>query len=211
MDGGLRWVAGLRPLPTLRLLSQPFYLGKYEVTQEQWETVMGENPSKFKGPRHPVENVSWEDVQQFIGKLNREEGHTRYRLPTEAEWEYACRAGTTGDYGFFDNFFFGRLKRYAWNGGNSGGQTHPVGEKDPNAWGLYDMHGNVWEWVQDWYEGNYYRNSPATDPRGPSSGSIRVYRGGSWYFLASFCTVAFHDFYSPANRIDYLGFRVACP
>ena len=133
-------------------ISRPFYLGKYEVTQAQWEAVMGNNPSRFDGRNNPVEQVSWEDVRVFIARLNAHEGHTRYRLPTEAEWEYAARAGSTSAYSFGDDA--ARLGQYAWYGDNSGKTTHPVGQKLPNAWGLHDMHGNVWEWVQGWY-GDY--------------------------------------------------------
>jgi formylglycine-generating enzyme required for sulfatase activity len=156
-------------------ISKPFYLGKYEVTQTQWEAVMRDNPSRFKGPNNPVEQVSWKDAQVFIKRLNEKEGHDRYRLPSEAEWEYTARAGTTGPYSFGDNA--GLLGRYAWYIKNSGDKTHPVGQKKPNAWGLHDMYGNVWEWVQDWYGESYYRSSPSMDPAGPSSGSGRVVRG----------------------------------
>jgi len=137
-------------------ISEPFYMGKYEVTQAQWKAVMGENPSRFKGDDHPVENVSWEDVQQFIQKLNAKEGKEACRLPTEAEWEYAARAGTTTIYSFGNNA--SQLGNYAWYDENSGNTTHPVGDKPPNPWGLYDMHGNVWEWVQDWYGPIYSRS-----------------------------------------------------
>ncbi len=154
-------------------ISQGFEIGKYEVTQALWEAVMGNNPSRFKGSDLPVETVSWEDAQQFISQLNSQDKRYQYRLPTEAEWEYACRAGTTGDYA-------GNLYEMAWYENNSGNQTHPVGQKKPNAWGLYDMHGNVWEWCADWYDSDYYRNSPTTDPQGPSTGSSRVHRGGVW-------------------------------
>jgi formylglycine-generating enzyme required for sulfatase activity len=130
-------------------ISQPFYLGKYEVTQMQWAVVMGNNPSRFKELSNPVENVSWNDVQEFIRRLNQMLlGARKYRLPTEAEWEYAARAGTTSAYSFGDDA--GNLYRYAWYKGNSEDKTHPVGQRDPNAWGLHDMHGNVWEWVEDW-------------------------------------------------------------
>ncbi|MDR1396143.1 MAG: formylglycine-generating enzyme family protein, partial [Desulfarculales bacterium] len=123
---------------------------------------------------------SWEDVQVFIQRLNQKEGHSRYRLPTEAEWEYACRAGTTSTYSFGDKWF-DNYDRYVWTADNAENTTHPVGQKQPNAWGLYDMHGNVWEWVQDWYDGvTYYSRSPDSDPGGPASGTARVVRGGSW-------------------------------
>ncbi|MDR3159529.1 MAG: formylglycine-generating enzyme family protein [Zoogloeaceae bacterium] len=159
-------------------ISQPFYLGKYEVTQGEWTAVMGDNPSYFKGRSNPVESVTWHDVQTFIERLNQKEGTNKYRLPTEAEWEYAARAGTTTRYSFGDDV--DSLGRYAWHYDNSGNKTHPVGQKEPNPWGLYDMHGNVWELVQDWEDD--YSKSPVTDPRGPSGGSCcRVLRGGSWF------------------------------
>jgi formylglycine-generating enzyme required for sulfatase activity len=158
-------------------INRPFYLGKYEVTQAQWEAVMGSNPSGFKGETNPVENVSWDDVQEFIKRLNEKEGTTGYRLPTEAEWEYAARAGTDTHY-FFGNDE-GELSKYAWYEDNSGEETHPAGQMQPNPWGLYDIYGNAWEWVEDWYEEGYYAESPGTDPKGQSSGSYRVLRGGS--------------------------------
>ncbi|MBF0240474.1 MAG: formylglycine-generating enzyme family protein [SAR324 cluster bacterium] len=188
-------------------ITSPFYLGKYEVTQEQWVAVMGSNPSKFKSRSNPVEQVSWNDIQQFIEKLNKKEGKNEYRLPTEAEWEYAARAGTSTQYSFGDSE--SALGQYAWYYGNSGDTTHPVGQLKPNAWGLYDIHGNVREWVQDWYGKNYYSQSPSTDPTGPSTGSGRVLRGGSWNFPAWYCRSAFRHFDSPFNRYDYDGFRLA--
>ncbi|MDR1043800.1 MAG: formylglycine-generating enzyme family protein [Candidatus Adiutrix sp.] len=186
-------------------ISQPFYLGAYEVTQAQWTAVMGNNPSKFKGRSNPVEMVSWNDAQAFIQRLNAKEGHNRYRLPTEAEWEYAARAGTTSAYSFGDDE--DSLGRYAWYWDNSDEKTHPVGQKQPNAWGLYDMHGNVDEWVQDWY-GNY-SSSSVTDPKGPSSGSDRVFRGGSWFCSAQGCRAALRFNFSPDYRVDFIGFRLA--
>jgi formylglycine-generating enzyme required for sulfatase activity len=151
--------------------------------------------------------VSWDDAQDFINRLNQKEGHKRYRLPTEAEWEYAARAGTTSTYSFGDDA--SQLGRYAWHGDNSGDTTHPVGQKQPNAWGLYDMHGNVWEWVQDWYGEKYYSGSPSTDPRGPSSGSNRVSRGGCLIIVAPPCRSAFRFGFSPGRRDGLLGFRLA--
>jgi formylglycine-generating enzyme required for sulfatase activity len=188
-------------------ISKPFYLGAHEVTQAQWTAVMGNNPSKFKGRSNPVEMVSWDDVQIFIRRLNQQEGHKRYRLPTEAEWEYAARAGTTGAYSFGDDA--DSLGRYAWYVGNSGDKTHPVGQKQSNPWGLYDMHGNVWEWVQDWYDSAYYSRSPGTDPKGPSSGSYRVVRGGSWNHHAMHCRSANRYDLTPDIRNVYFGFRLA--
>jgi len=189
-------------------IAKPFYLGETEVTQEQYQKVMGKNPSEFKGPQNPVEKVSWADAVEFCGKLSampaeKTAGHV-YRLPTEAEWEYACRSGTTTAYGFGDDA--SRLGDYGWFRSNSSRSTHPVGEKKPNAWGLYDMHGNVWEWCQDWY--GYYPSGAATDPTGATSGSIRVYRGGSWFYFARDCRSANRRGHAPGIRPIGLGFRV---
>ena len=192
-------------------ISQSFYLGKYEVTQRQWESVMRNNPSKFKGPDRPVENVSWEDVQEFIKRLNAKEGHTRYRLPTEAEWEYAARAGSTTAYSFGNNVIEVHwsdfvLVSYAWYGDNSE-ETHPVGQKPPNAWGLHDMHGNVWEWVQDWY--GDYSTGTMVDPQGPTTGEDRVLRGGSWSSDAGACRSACRNVGEPDDCDESIGFRLA--
>jgi formylglycine-generating enzyme required for sulfatase activity len=193
-----------RPVHTVRL-SQPFYLGIHAVTQGQWEAVMSNNPSRFTGdPNRPVEMVSWEDVQAFIGQLNAREGHALYRLPTEAEWEYAARAGSTTAYCFGDDPR--RLGEYAWYDKNAGDQTHSVGQLQPNAWGLYDMHGNVWEWVQDWYGTN--TAEPVTDLQGPAAGSRRVIRGGSWYSDAGLCRSAYRNYDAPGFRDVNLGFRL---
>jgi formylglycine-generating enzyme required for sulfatase activity len=190
-----------RPVHRVRI-SEPFYMGKYEVTQAQWEAVMGTNPSYFKGnPNRPVEGVSWEDVQAFIKRLNRQEGWEVCRLPTEAQWEYAARAGTTTEW--YDN----DLDAIAWYRENSGYKTHEVGQKWPNAWGLYDMLGNVEEWVQDWYASDYYRHSPTVDPQGPDAGALRVYRGGGWSLGARYVRAAFRYGFDPGVRYDYLGFR----
>ena len=187
-------------------LSRPFYLGKYEVTQGQWQAVMGNNPSDFSncGPTCPVERVSWGDVQEFIAELNQREGVEMYRLPTEAEWEYAARAGTQTPY--HSGSAARDLDLYAWYGAWFGG-THPVGQKRPNEWGLYDMHGNVQEWVQDWYSA--YPRGAVTDPRGPRTGASRVNRGGGCYSLARYCRAASRSGDAPGYRFRTLGFRLA--
>jgi formylglycine-generating enzyme required for sulfatase activity len=188
-------------------LTQPFQLGMHEVTQDQYEKVMGTNPSSFKGPQNPVEQVTWSDAVAFCKLLSdlpeeKASGYV-YRLPTEAEWEYACRAGTTSDYSFGDGD--SELGDYAWYDSNSGGSSHPVGLKKPNPWGLYDMHGNVHEWVHDWLGG--YSGGELTDPMGPVSGSLRVVRGGSW---GTNCIQrsADRNRHSPVPRSLILGFRV---
>jgi formylglycine-generating enzyme required for sulfatase activity len=188
-------------------ISQPFYLGKTAVTQAQWEAAMGSNPSKFKGRSNPVENVSWNDVQAFIQRLNAREGTDKYRLPTEAEWEYAARAGTTGAYSFGDDAV--NLGRYAWFKDNASGQTHPVGKKQPNPWGLYDMHGNVDEWVQDWYNAKFYAHSPKSDPIEMVRSNFRVLRGGSWYDSDGLLRSAFRYYVTPDYRNEINGFRLA--
>ena len=182
-------------------ISRGFFLGKYEVTQGQWQAVMGSNPSFVKqcGPDCPVEGVSWNDVQEFIWRLNAAVGEERYRLPTEAEWEYAARAGTSGDR-------YGNVDAIAWYDGNSGDRTHPVGQKAPNAWGLHDMLGNVYEWVGDWY--GEYPGGSVTDPTGPSSGSLRVVRGGGWLGYARRCRASYRLIMSPGSRDYGLGFRL---
>jgi len=180
-------------------LTKGFWLGKYEVTQKQWESVMGRNPSDSKGEDLPVENVSWDDCQEFIRKVN---AHLNCgaRLPTEVEWEYACRAGTTGSYAGT-----GILDSMGWYRGNS---THSVGQKEPNAWGFYDMHGNVWEWCNDWYDG--YPSGDVTDPRGPASGSYRVLRGGGMCYDARDCRSANRSGLYSGTCSGNFGFRLAC-
>ncbi len=195
-------------LPQHRVcIEKPFYLGETEVTQKQWEDVMGSNPSKYKALYKPVEKVNWSDTQEFIKRLNEKEGGNAFRLPTEAEWEYAARAGSTTLYSFGDNPK--ELVNYAWFG-NEGyhGSSHEVGTKKPNPWGLHDMHGNVWEWVQDWYDPNYYHNSPEKDPKGPDSGQYRVYRGGSWVGKAINLRSALRYSGLPVSRTSDIGFRL---
>ncbi len=190
-------------------ITKPFYLGKYLVTQEQWETVMGGNPSGFQGPKNPVETVSWDDCQTFLDKLKAKSGPGggTFQLPSEAQWEYACRAGTTTRYCFGDEE--PGLDEYGWYRTNSDSKTHPVGEKKPNAWGLYDMHGNVWEWCQDWFSEGYYANSPADDPSGPTTGSDHVVRGGLWRRPARSCRSANRGHVKePGGLGNDLGFRV---
>jgi formylglycine-generating enzyme required for sulfatase activity len=191
--------------PVHQVTLSNFYIGKYEVTQAQWEAIMGNNPSSFKGGKQPVEEVSWNEAQEFIKRLNAATGK-KYRLPTEAEWEYAARGGNKSrgyKYSGSNN-----IDEVAWYDNNSGSKTHPVGTKKANELGIYDMSGNVWEWCNDWY-GNY-GSSAQTNPAGASSGSNRVDRGGSWDYDARYCRVAFRNFYSPGNRNNGLGLRVAC-
>jgi formylglycine-generating enzyme required for sulfatase activity len=187
-------------------IKKAFYMGRYEVTQKEWREVMGNNPSHFKGDDLPVEQVSWNDVQEFIRKLNEKEGTDKYRLPSEAEWEYACRAGTTTRYSFGDSE--SKLGDYAWYDDNSGDETHPVGKKKPNPYGLYDMHGNVWEWVQDEWHSDY--DGAPTDGSAWESGDIanRVFRGGSWNFNAWSCRSANRYCYLPGFWYNYIGFRL---
>ncbi len=189
------------------ILTTSFKMGVHEVTQAQYEQVMGVNPSEFKGADNPVEKASWDDAVEFCRRLSdlpaEKAAGNVYRLPTEAEWEYACRAGMTTKYSFGDDE--SDLGDYAWYGDNSDGSTHPVGGKKPNAWGLYDMHGNVWEWCQDWYWD--YPSGSVTDPRGPR-GLYRVFRGGCWYSTAVSCRSAYRSGYDSSFRISRSGFRV---
>jgi formylglycine-generating enzyme required for sulfatase activity len=186
-------------------ISKGFYMNVTEVTQAQWKTVMGNNPSYFKGDDLPVEMVSWDDAVEFCRRLSQKEGKG-YRLPTEAEWEYACRAGSTTRFCYGDSDT--SLVDYAWYTNNSIGKTHPVGQKKPNAFGLYDMHGNVWECCSDWYDAGYYSQSPGDDPKGTSTGQYRVLRGGGWNHVASYCRVAYRYNDTPDNHNYFIGFRL---
>jgi sulfatase modifying factor 1 len=196
--------AGEKPAHQVTLSS--YYIGKYLVTQEQWEAVMGNNPSKFKGARHPVECVSWDDVQVFLERLNAQTG-MKYRLPTEAEWEYAARGGkyTKGfKYSGGDD-----LDKVAWFNENSGYTTHEVGLKQPNELGLYDMSGILWEWCSDWY-GDYSSDSQ-TNPEGPAHGTYRVLRGGGLADNALYCRVSNRGFSRPEYDYSGSGFRLVSP
>ncbi|MAE67989.1 MAG: hypothetical protein CMJ18_27370 [Phycisphaeraceae bacterium] len=199
------------PVRSVRL-TQPFYLARYEVTQDQWLEIMGDNPSRFEGKDRPVECVSWDACQQFL-----QEAGNGLSLPTEAQWEYACRAGTTTAFFFadaFQNYFGddqGLLGRHAWFDGNSDGRTHPVGLKAPNPWGLHDIIGNVWEWCEDGFADarNVSPDGLTTDPVGPTDVEHRVLRGGSWLNLPWLCRSAFRNMAPPQTRSMLFGFRVA--
>jgi formylglycine-generating enzyme required for sulfatase activity len=187
--------------PIHKVTLKPYLIGKYAVTQAEWKKIMGSDPSNFKGDRRPVEQVSWKDCQEFCKK-------TGLALPSEAQWEFACRAGSTGEYCFGDDESL--LEQYAWYDKNSGSETHPVGEKKPNARGLYDMHGNVWEWCQDGWHDNY-QGAPGDASAwetGTSAGSLRVFRGGFWYFVALWLRSADRGRYDAEGRYDYLGARL---
>jgi len=214
------------------LITRAFMMSRTQVTMKQYRVVMGYNPSLFRGPDMPVEQVSWYDAVKFCNELSRLEGldpcysgsgsnmdcnfaARGYRLPTEAEWEYACRAGTETDFHTGNMTHQEKepldpaLDRAGWYGGNSEGSTHPVGRKEANAFYLYDMHGNVWEWCWDWYANNYYASSPVEDPRGPASGSTRVLRGGFWNAYTRSCRSAHRNGSNIGSRLsDHGGFRL---
>jgi formylglycine-generating enzyme required for sulfatase activity len=205
-------------------ISRGFWMGKYEVTQGEYLAVMGSNPSYFQPPDHPaetnlpVEQVTWYDATAYCDALTQRERaagrigtNSVYRLPTEAEWEYACRGWTSTRFSYGDDPGYTNLTNYAWHAANSGGETHPVGQKLPNPWGLYDMHGNVWEGCQDWY--GDYAGGIALDPQGPATGSYRVFRGGDsmpryWRDFAWYCRSAYRFRNSPGYGLYRLGFRV---
>ncbi len=205
--------------PTHRVsISQPFYLGACEVTQSEYERIMGVNPSWFSSTglgkdsvvgadtqRYPVEQVSWEAATAFCKRLGQRDKKA-YRLPTEAEWEHACRAGSTSPFSFGENPVSSDV--YAWYLKNSRNSTWPVGLKTPNAFGLYDVHGNVWEWCQDWIADDYYAASLPVDPAGPPAGTFRSLRGGSWGNIASQCRSAARSNREPEFRDRWIGFRV---
>ena len=186
------------------IISKPFYMSLYEVTQDQYEAVMGAKPSKFADAAKPVESVSWEDAIEFCKKLSRRTSQA-VALPTEAQWEYACRAGSKTRFSSGDDDR--QLSTYARYGQSGDAGTTPVGSRKPNAWGLYDMHGNVWEWCADWYAGSYV-NAPAQDPTGPILGQSRVLRGGSWVNTSDGCRCATRNRSAPDVRYNGIGFRV---
>jgi formylglycine-generating enzyme required for sulfatase activity len=187
-----------------------FFLGKYEVTQGEWTRVMGSNPSQYqKGNDYPVENVSWADAREFIKKLRQETGRP-WRLPTEAEWEYAARGGGKKQK-YAGTSSRNDLPEYAWFEENADFQTHPVGGKKPNELGLYDMAGNVWEWVQDRYDRDYYRQSPRDNPKGDPFGVNRILKGGSAYQDAGFLRSSYRDYVAPEAHGNCVGLRLALP
>jgi len=212
-----------RERPSHSVTLSTFYIGKYEVTEGQWKAVMGDNPSYYpKGDNYPVENVRWNDIvgtsgattvingityyaNGFIYKLNQMTGK-QYRLPTEAEWEYAARGRRSNGNKYSGSNTVGDV---AWYSSNSGSSKHPVGTKAANELGIYDMSGNVYEWCSDWFSSSYYNSSPQNNPLGPSTGSLRVGRGGSWYSSASSVRVSFRNYWVPGDRYDLLGFRLA--
>ncbi len=195
-------------------LREGFWIGKHEVTQAEYEALTGLNPSYFRGdPSRPVDSVSWFEATDYCVRLTRQEQaagriatNSVYRLPTEAEWEYACRSGTSTRFSYGEDAGYTQLANYAWHAGNSGQATHSVGQKLPNPWGLFDLHGNLWEWCQDWWDA--YVGGNAIDPQGPATGSERVIRGGGWLYQARFCRSAQRNALSPDRSGSGVGFRV---
>ncbi len=187
-------------------IKKDFYLGKYPVTQAQWAKVMGENPSEYKGDERPVEMISWDDAQLFINKINEIEKTDKYRLPTEAEWEFAAKGGCDDSYYFGSNAK--ELNDYGWYRKNSNSETNPVGKLKPNDYGFYDILGNVYEWCLDWYDKEYYKKSPSKSPTGPKNGFGRVSRGGDWSSDEGRCRCGNRTLSSPDRRGNKLGFRL---
>ncbi len=191
------------------VITKGLYLGIYEVTQAQWTAVMKNNPAIFQifddSPSHPIEYITWNQAQIFISQLNKK-GLGNFRLPTEAEWEYACRAGTTTAYSWGDKMATNGKSEYTWANSRSFARTHPVGTKQPNPWGLYDMNGNVWEWCQDWYAA--YDSEPHTDPKGPTEGEMKVFRGGSWFDFYEAHRSANRHKHAPDEAYAAVGFRL---
>ncbi len=195
-----------REKPIHEVIISSFYLASYLVTQELYKAVMGQNPSHFKGSNRPVEKVSWHDAEGFCKKLKEKTGK-HFRLPTEAEWEYAARGGTKSE--GFEYSASDHLKQVGWYGENSGNETKAVGVLLPNELGLYDMSGNVYEWCEDWYSKDYYKNSPKENPKGPDKGNYRVIRRGDFFDHAFYCRTAYRNDDHPGISYDYIGFRVA--
>jgi len=195
-------------------LTKPFYMQTTQVTQGQWKAVMESDPPSYSncGDSFPVEKISWDNCQEFIGKLNQLEGTDKYRLPTEAEWEYACRAGTTTPFNTGNCLSTNEANyngNYPLKGCSKGQYRHKTvsaASLPPNAWGLYEMHGNVWEWCSDWY--GDYPNDSVTDPKGPNRGTLHVHRGGSWNYCAMYCRSAIRLRRAPDFRFDLFGFRI---
>ncbi|MGO9113782.1 MAG: formylglycine-generating enzyme family protein [Thermoguttaceae bacterium] len=221
LHGGDGWYVDRLPGAQHQVrITRPYWLGATDVTQEEYQRAIGSNPSKFQGdPKRPVEQVSWNEALEFCRRLSELPGEKaakrRYALPTEAQWEYACRAGNMGPPYFSaqanplpaaaeESF----LNEYAWFNANADGQTHRVGQKRPNAWGLYDMHGNVWQWCQDWYDKDYYAKSDTDDPAGPPGGTNRAIRGGAWNSAAWYYRLACRNDAPSGHRAHDVGFRV---
>jgi formylglycine-generating enzyme required for sulfatase activity len=193
--------------PLHRVTVSSFYISKYEITQEKWKLIMGKNPSNFKNNNHPVEKISWIEIQEFIRRLNSAT-NKQYRLPTEAEWEYAARGGVKSKkYNIYSGS--NNIDKVAWVSYNSNGSTHVVGTKAPNELGIHDMSGNVWEWCSDWYE--EYSAATQYNPKGPSTGFTRVFRGGSWYYIDKLCRVSYRNCRDPTKGYANVGFRLVLP
>ncbi len=196
--------------PAHEVCVNDFYMSKNEVTQAQWKATTGSYPKFLSdcGDDCPAQQVSWDEAQDFISAISKKTGK-QYRLPTEAEWEYAAKSGGKNEK-WAGTSSESELANYAWYSGNSEGKVHPVGQKKTNGLGLYDMTGNVWQWVHDWYDKNYYRNSPKDNPKGPSTGTSHVLRGGSWNKNSMFTTTSVRNRIVPgACTLDYYGFRLA--